>query len=438
MTENKYQNLELPQSQNPRIVIIGGGFAGLALAKKLRDLPFQVVLLDRHNYHTFQPLLYQVATGGLEPDSIAFPLRKIFKGYKNLFFRLASFKKVNPKDKTIDTDLGSLSYDHLVLALGSKTNFFGDKNIIAHSSPMKTVPQALDLRSLILQNLEEANLASSVKGQENLINFVVVGGGPTGVETAGALGELKKHILPNDYPELDIRKMKVYLIEGSPRLLNGMSEQAGKKACKFLEQLDVKVWLNTGVKTYDGKTLELNDTKSIGASTVIWAAGVMGHDIDGLPNEVIARGNRIKVDDFNKVHGFEDIYVLGDLAFMQTPLNPHGHPMVAPVAIQQAKNLGDNFKKQLKNNKLKPFKYFSQGSMATVGRNRAVVDAPGFRFQGVFAWFVWMFVHLLSLAGFRNKMVVFVNWVWNYFSYDRGARLIIRPYKRKTENDKEI
>lgn len=422
--------IDIPETSYPRVVIVGGGFGGIELAKSLKNKEVQVLLIDKHNYHTFQPLLYQVATGGLEPDSIAFPLRKIFKKQANFVFRVAEVTEIVENENVIHTSIGSIKYNFLVIATGSETNYFGNTEIEANSMPMKTIPEALDLRSMILQNFEKALLHNNHDEQEQLMNFVVVGGGPTGVETAGALAELKTHVLHQDYPELDIRRMQINLVEAGPNLLGGMSAQSSEKAEKFLKKLGVTVRLNERVKSYDGKHIELSDRK-IPTSNVIWTAGVKGSTIPGLNADVFSRGNRILVDEFNKVQNTANIFAIGDVAQMQSEGFSNGHPGVAPVAIQQGNLLAKNIVASIAKSELKPFKYFDKGSMATVGRNKAVVDIGKIRFQGIFAWFVWMFVHLLTLVGFRNKIIVFVNWVWNYFSYDRGIRLIIRPYNRK-------
>jgi len=419
-----------------KIVIIGGGFGGIELAKKLKSQNVDIVILDKHNYHTFQPLLYQVATGGLEADSIAFPIRKIFKGQKNLKFRVTEVKKVVPEENKLETTIGDYHYDYLVIATGSTSNFFGQTEISQNAMPMKSIPEALNLRSLILQNLEAAIIANDPEREHELLNFVVVGGGPTGVETAGAIAELKKHVLKNDYPELDLNKVNIYLIEGSPELLGAMSVQAQQKSKAFLEELGVTVYTEARVQGYDGKTLSLVDGRNIGSATVIWSAGVKGVVLDGLNTEVVVRGNRLKVNDINLVEGYQNIFAIGDVAAMITDETPNGHPGVAPAAIQQGKQLAKNLVNIIENKATTPFKYFDKGAMATVGRNRAVVDINKIRFQGIFAWFTWMFVHLMTLVGFRNKLVVFVNWVWSYFSYDRGTRLIIRPFKPYKEYKK--
>jgi NADH dehydrogenase len=426
--------MNIPQTSFPRVVIIGGGFAGLAVAKGLRKQELQIVLIDKHNYHTFQPLLYQVATGGLEPDSIAFPLRKTINDLENYYFRLTEVTNINSEKNIIETAIGNLEYDHLIIATGSKTNFFGSKNIETHAMEMKSVPQSLNIRSLIIENFEEALLTLDLDERKSLMNFVIVGGGPTGVELAGALAEMKKGILPKDYPDLDIRQMQINLIQGSDRLLDAMSVKASKKAEDFLIKLGVNVWKNIFVKDYDGTRVVTNTEETFDAATVIWAAGVYGDTIHGLENScVIERANRFKVDEYNKVVGYNNIYAIGDVAAMQSEKYKFGHPMMAQPAIQQGKLLAKNILADLKGKKKKAFVYNDKGSMATIGRNKAVVDLPKWKFQGVFAWFVWMFVHLFSLIGFRNKIIVFMNWVYNYIRFDRETRLIIRPYKNKNK-----
>lgn len=422
--------MNIPNVEIPRIVIIGGGFGGITLAQSLRHKNAQVVLIDKNNYHTFQPLLYQVATAGLEPDSIAYPLRKLFENQPNLFFRLAEAQRIDTDNNILETSIGPIDFDYLVIASGSDTNFFGLKELEKLSMTMKSVSEALDLRSYILQNFESALLTSDIEEQNSYMNFVLVGAGPTGVELAGALAELKKHVLPKDYPDLDLRRMKINLVEAADKVLPPMSKQASEKALKYLQNLGVNVWLNTAVENYDGETVTIKDGKNFKTKTLIWSAGVKGAVVNGLKEEAIDHG-RIAVDEFNKVKGYKNIFAIGDVALMKTELYPKGHPMVAPVANQQGAHLSNNFKKELKRKPMEPFKYFDKGSMATIGRNRAVVDLHKFRFQGTFAWLVWMFVHLISLVGFRNKIVTFFNWVYNYFIFEKGVRLIIRPYKRK-------
>ncbi|AIZ43742.1 NAD(P)/FAD-dependent oxidoreductase [Cellulophaga baltica] len=423
--------MNIPKSNFPRIIIIGGGFAGISLAKELSKKEVQVLLLDKNNYHTFQPLLYQVSTGGLEPDSIAYPIRKVLKDYPNFFFRLANVEEVVPEKNELITNIGAINYDYLVMATGSETNFFGNKEIEKNGMVMKSIPESLNLRSLILENFEQALLTDDLHMRDALMNFVIVGGGPTGVELAGALAEIKKGILPKDYPDLDTRRVQINLVQSGDRILKEMSEKASQKAEDFLEELGVQVWKNTRVKSYDGKLATTQTELSFEAATLVWAAGVKGAAIKGLDAEaLLIRGNRIKVNEFSQVIGHENIFAVGDVAGMELPDYPCGHPMMAQPAMQQGKNLGKNLTYLLENKPLKPFVYKDKGSMATIGRNKAVVDLDAYKFQGIFAWFVWMFVHLFFLIGFRNRMVVFVNWVYNYVRFDREARLIIRPYKR--------
>ncbi|PCJ93216.1 MAG: FAD-dependent oxidoreductase [Flavobacteriaceae bacterium] len=424
--------MNIPQSSFSRIVIVGGGFGGIALAKKLGRKEVQVVLIDKHNYHTFQPLLYQVSTGGLEPDSIAYPLRKVVKDFPNFFFRLAEVERVATEEKKIITSIGTLEYDYLVMATGSVTNFFGNDQIEKNSMGMKTIPQSLNLRSLILENFEEALLTDDLHERDALMNFVIVGGGPTGVELAGALAEIKKGILPKDYPDLDTRRVQINIIQSGDRILEGMSEKASRKAEDFLEGLGVQVWKGVHVTGYDGKLVKTATDLTFESATLVWAAGVKAVCTKGLDaKELLTYGSRLMVNKFNQVVGTTDIFAIGDVAQMETQDYPKGHPMMAQPAIQQGKCLGDNLIRLLEQKPMKPFVYKDKGSMATVGRNKAVVDLPNFKFQGVFAWFVWMFVHLFFLIGFRNRAVVFVNWVYNYIRFDREARLIIRPFKKK-------
>ncbi len=418
------------QTQFPKVIIIGGGFGGIQLAKKLNKKEVEVLMVDRHNYHTFQPLLYQVATGGLEPDSIAFPLRKVFRSQKNLNFRVADVMQILPEEKKIITDIGDYEYDYLVLATGSETNFFGQNEIEHFSMPMKTVPEALNLRSLILQNLEEALIEEDPQRKKALLTFVCVGGGPTGVETAGALAELRNHVLISDYPELDIKSVRIFLIEGSERILEPFSEEASAKAKEFLEDMGVVVMEKTRVNHYDGQLITYNTDQTIDTKGVIWSAGVKGALIPGIDKAEIVRGGRIRTTNYNQIVGYDNIFAIGDLAYMETKDFPNGHPGVAQTAIQQGKQLGENLLRIINNEKPHDFDYFDKGSMATVGRNKAVVDLKYWKFQGFFAWLTWMFVHLLFLVGFRNKAVTLMNWIINYFSYDRGTRVIIRKFNR--------
>lgn len=425
--------MNIPTSSNPRVVIIGGGFGGLSLAKKLKNKDFQVVLLDKHNYHTFQPLLYQVATGGLESGSIAYPIRKVVQNYTDFYFRLAEVQRIDTQGKKVIADIGTIYFDYLVIATGSKTNFFGNQEIQKNSMAMKTIPQSLNIRSLVLENFEAALLTNDMKEQEALMNFVIVGAGPTGVELAGALAEMKNHVLPKDYPDLDIRKMEINLIQGSGKVLDAMSEKSSAKAYEFLRKLGVEIWLNQHVVDYKDNLVVTKSGKTFHTETVIWTAGVMGATIDGFDQAILQRGNRLKVNEFNQVEGFDSIFAIGDVASMISEQTPMGHPMMAQPAIQQGDLLASNLVRLSQGKALKPFVYNDKGSMATIGRNKAVVDLPKMQFSGVFAWFVWMFIHLISLIGFRNKLVVFWNWVYNYLVFDRQGRLIVRPYKRKNK-----
>ncbi len=425
--------MNIPQSPNPRIVIIGGGFAGIALAKKLRNKHLQVVLLDKHNYHTFQPLLYQVATGGLEAGSIAYPIRKVIQEYRDFYFRLTSVKEIDTINQKVIAEIGDLHYDYLVIATGSKTNYFGNKEIERNVMSMKTIPQSLNIRSLILENFEQAVLTKEQTEKDALINFVLVGAGPTGVELAGALAEMKKAILQKDYPDLDIAKMQINLVQGDDRVLNTMTEKSSIAAEKFLEDLGVKIWKNVRVTNYDGRTITTNSDLTFETATVIWTAGVKGAAIAGLDaSSLVKNVERIRVNHFNQVVGYDNIFAIGDIATMETDKYPQGHPMMAQPAMQQGVLLAENLVQFLNNKPMKPFEYNDKGSMATIGRNLAVVDLPHYHFSGIFAWFVWMFVHLFSLIGFKNKAVVFLNWVYNYIRFDREGRLIIRPFKKKS------
>lgn len=420
----------MPDDSNKpqRIVIVGGGFGGIQLVKSLKNYPeFSVTLIDKNNYHTFQPLLYQVASGGLGSDAIAYPFRKIFRGYRNFKFVMATVEKINHEENTINTSIGIIPYDVLVIATGSETNFYGQVNLVKWCMELKTIPQALDLRSDILEEFERAINTTQPAERTKLLNFVIVGGGPTGIETAGALAEFKKHILPHDYPELPPETMQVNLIEAAPRLLGGMSTEASAKAKEYLEDMGVKVLVNAAVKDYDGQTLTLQNGVTFATTTVLWSAGVKGSLIEGLAPTAIHKNSRYLINPNGTVKGYTNVYALGDTAALLSEEYPNGHPMVAQVAIQMAKNIAHNLK--YKTNKA--FTYSDLGSMATVGRHRAVVDLPFLKFQGRIAWFVWMFIHLMILVSFRNRVIVFVNWLWNYISYERSIRLIVRPFKGK-------
>ena len=424
-------SLNIPDTTKPRVVIIGGGFGGVNLVRKLSEKKFQVVLLDRQNYNGFWPLLYQVATAGLEPDSIAEPLRKMFgKGYQDFHFRLVRVTGVNPTTKTITTLLGDLVYDHLVIATGTKSNFFGNEKVRQFALPLKRMRHALDIRSQILQVFEQANMIKDEVLHQGLLNIVIAGAGPTGVELAGALSEMRKHVLPRDYPGIDFQKMNIYVVEGRDRVLPLMSPQASKKSHQYLHELGIVVKLNTLVKSYDGEVATFSDGNEIQTQTLIWAAGVTGIVLDGLPPETIA-GSRILVNEFNQVIGFENIFAIGDIALMRSKKYPNGHPGIAQPAIQQGTHLARNLNKLFLNKPMKPFSYFDKGTLAIIGRSRAVADLPGnIHLSGFLAWITWVVVHTYYSIGFRNKMVVISNWIYRFFTYQRGNRLIIRPFVR--------
>lgn len=417
----------IPETDRPRVVIVGGGFAGINLAKALRRAPVQVVLLDRNNYHLFQPLLYQVATAGLEPDSIAFPLRGIFKRQKNFYFRMADVKGVSSSDNVLHTNIGDIKYSYLVIATGSNTNFFGNKIIEEHAIGMKSLIEAVQIRNYVLKQFEESLLMNDETAIRPKLNFVMVGGGPTGVELAGAFAELRKYILPKDYPELPLHLMNIYLIEAGPKVLASMSEASSQKTLEGLEFLKVKVMTNVAVKEYDGHTLTLSNGETIVTQSLLWSAGVKGIPIKGIPEDITLPNGRVMVDEVNRMKGSSNIFLIGDIAQQVTDDRyPKGYPMVAQVAMQQGKQLGKNIANELKGKPLRPFKYTDLGSMATIGRNRAVAEFSGIRLSGYIAWIAWMIVHLLNLMGFRNKLVVFINWFYRYFTYDRGTRIIIK------------
>jgi len=421
----------IPATNKKRIVVIGAGFAGLKLCRLLNHEEFQIVLVDKNNYHQFQPLLYQIATSGLEPNTIAFPLRKAFQDKDEIIIRIAELMEVRPESSVIVTSSGEISYDHLVIATGTDTNYFGNDQFKEFAFPMKSIPEALQLRNTILECYEEALVADNEEEKAALMNIIIVGGGPTGVELSGALAEMKKYILPKDYPELDFTQLNIHLVESSSRLLNGMSEQAGEKSKEFLKRLGVKLSIGTGLNEYDGKIAVLSDGRKIPARIVIWAAGVTGKKIKGISEQSYTKGNRLLVDRFNKVNQHENIFALGDIAFMTEEKYPKGHPQVAQVALQQAATLAKNFSLLKKGKEQKEFSYLDKGSMATVGRNLAVADLPKLKFQGFFAWLIWMFVHLMSIVGFKNRIIVLIEWFWGYITYDQSLRLIIKQKTRE-------
>ena len=428
--------MNIPISEYPRVVIVGGGFAGISLAKHLLKEKLQVIMFDRHNYHTFQPLLYQVSTSGLEPDSIAYPLRKVTRESKDGYFRLAEVEEILPNENKIRTSIGELAYDYLVLATGSRTNFFGNKSIEEHAMWMKTIPQALNIRSLILENLEQAVITEDPDERKKLLNFVVAGAGPTGVELCGAIAEVRNYIVARDFRDLDPDEIEIHLIEGLDRVLPPMSEKASSKAEKFLKELGVQIHLNTLVQEYDGSKVTTNkEGLNFNSSTFIWAAGVSGAPVAGLnASALVPKADRYEVNVFNQVEGYENIFAIGDIALMENERYPKGHPMVAQPAIQQGRHLAKNLKRLIKGEKMLAFEYSDKGTMATVGRNKAVVDLGKYRFGGFFAWFIWMFIHLYFLVGFRNRLITFFNWVYNYINFDKASRLIIRPFKSNKKN----
>jgi NADH dehydrogenase len=418
-------SLNIPDTSRRRLVVVGAGFAGLKLVEKLKGSDFQIVLIDRNNFHQFQPLFYQVATAGLEPSAIAFPLRRMFQKSHQVIIRLTEVINISVETKTILTTAGDLTYDVLVVATGAATNFFGMEQLAERAFGMKTVGEALGIRNTILKNYELALISGSEQERNALMNIVIVGGGPTGVELSGALADMRKYVLPKDYPDLDFNHMQIFLVEASPKLLNGMSEKSSAKAADFLRELGVNVLTNKQVTGYANNVVQLKNGGTLDSATVIWAAGVTGAPPEGFNADHIGKGHRLLVDAFNRMKAMEDVYAIGDIALMDGPDYPMGHPQVAQVALQQAKILASNLRKKDQNN-WKPFIYNDRGSMATIGRNKAVVDLPLLKFQGFFAWFVWMFVHLISIIGVKNKLFVFINWIWNYVTYDQSLRLIIR------------
>lgn len=431
----KIQNI--PQPNYKRVIIVGGGFAGLKLARSLFRSPYQIVLLDQNNYHQFQPLLYQVATAGLEPSAISFPFRRFLQKYERAHFRIAKLEKVIPDQNEIQTDIGSLEYDYLVLATGLKTNYFGMKDVEKNALPMKSVSDALLMRNTILHSYEKALNDENLQSRKAHLNIVVVGGGPTGVELAGALAEMKKFILPKDYPELDFNLMSIYLFEAGPGLLASMSEQSSEKAKIFLEKLGVIVRTDAMVKDYDGTHVILSDGTKHLTYNLIWTAGVTAGIFEGIPKSVIGKGNRIIVNEFNRVKNLENVFAIGDIAMMTTAKYENGHPQMAQAAMQQALNLGDNLKRLASGKSLVNFHYHDKGSLATIGRYLAVADLGKFKFQGFFAWLLWSLVHVMSLIGVKNKLLVLMDWSWSYLTYDPALRLMIKPSEKrnKTAND---
>ncbi len=429
-----------------KVVIIGGGFGGLKLARSLNNKAgFEIYLLDKYNYHQFQPLFYQVATAGLDPSNISFPLRKVFHKSNNVHFRMAEVTEIISaenlpagRQSKVLTNIGEFNYDVLVLATGADTNFFGNQHLIENAFPMKSTVEAVQLRHRLIQNFEDALSAKDETELNRLMTIVIVGGGPTGVELSGAIADMRRFVLPKDYPELDFNKMKIYLLEGSPKTLGAMSEKSSNDSCNYLHKLGVIVHTDTVVKDYDGKTVTLQNADPIDSAMVIWAAGIKGNVPAGINKELIVRGNRIKVDRMNKVLDFENIYAIGDVAYMETERYPHGHPQVASVAIQQGKLLAYNLRRmEMKSPHVEEFEYHDKGTMATVGRNLAVVDIPKpkLHVKGFLAWMMWMGLHLVLLLGVKNRFAVFSNWVYNYITYDQNLRLIFKEFYRPKKEE---
>lgn len=429
--------MKAANTNRQRIIILGAGFGGLKLARKLNGSDYEVYLIDKHNYHQFQPLMYQVATARLEPSSISFPLRKVFQYSKNVNIRIAEISRVDTDRKILYTSIGELTYDHLVIALGCTTNYFGNTRIESYSFPMKSVPQAMALRNRILQTFEDTIDAGDDERQ-SLLNFVIVGGGPTGVELAGAMAEMKKNILPKDYPGTDFSRLSIFLLEGSPHTLNVMSEAAKVKSQQYLEDLGVKVMTGTVVEDYDGTTVKLKGGQTIATKNVIWAAGVTGNTLAGIPASSMVRGNRLQTNRYGEVEGLNGVYAVGDIAYMPTPKYPNGHPQLANVALVQAVSLAQNFRNISKGKPKSEFEYKNKGTMATVGKRKAVVDLPGFSFQGLLAWFTWMFVHLMLILSVKNRLFIFLNWMMSYFANDSTLRLMLKADTKTEPRDTEL
>ncbi|MBN8821798.1 MULTISPECIES: NAD(P)/FAD-dependent oxidoreductase [unclassified Spirosoma] len=421
-------NPNIPQTDRKRVVIVGAGFGGLKLARKLSHRKeFQVVLINKQNYHEFQPLYYQVATAGLEANSILFPLRAVFGGCKNVHIRVTTVTGIRTADKTVDTELGPVTYDYLVMATGADTNFFNQQNIIEKGLSMKSVSEAIALRNRMLQNFEDALSVETQDEREGLMDVVVVGGGPTGVELCGTLAEMRRTVLPVDYPELDFKMMDIFLIESGGELLGPMSVQSQEHSLNYLQELGVIVKLNTRVKDFDGRIVTMNDGSTLRTNNLIWAAGVKANPLAGLPPDVLGRGGRVLVNRYSQVQGFTDIFAIGDVALMTEEKWPNGHPQVAQPAIQQGRHLAKNLLHWVRNEQPEAFTYNDLGTMATIGRGLAVVDLPYLKFQGFFAWLTWLFVHLMSIVGVKNRLFIFLNWMVNYLTYSNSLRLIIKP-----------
>jgi NADH:ubiquinone reductase (H+-translocating) len=411
-------------SEKKKLVVVGAGFAGLQFTRGLDEELFEVMLIDKLNHHQFQPLFYQVATSQIEPSSISFPLRNIFKNKKNVQIRLAEVLKLNRDENNVLTTIGTFPYDFLIIAVGCTSNFFGNSNIRKNALTLKSTYDAIKIRNHILRTFEKISSANEAE-KKSYLNLVIVGAGPTGVELSGAFAEIKKNILPRDYHGTDFSKFKIFLIEGSKYTLSSMSAGAKETSRKYLDQLGVIVITETFVKDYDGLRLSLSTGEFIETKTVIWAAGVTGNKPEGFADESYAPGNRLRVDRINKVAGTANIFAIGDIAYMETTHYPHGHPQVANVAINQAKLLASKLKRQINSQATRDFEYKDLGTMATIGRNKAVVDFPFIHFTGYFAWLVWMFLHLMLILSVKNKLIIFINWAWTYITKDSSLRLIL-------------
>ena len=436
-------SINIPQSSLPRVVIAGGGFGGLKLAQELDSRHFQVILIDHHNYHQFPPLIYQVASSGLEPSSIAFPFRSALRKKKGFVFRLAEVQGVAPERNLLLTSVGEVKYDYLILACGGTTNFFGNDQSARHSLPMKTLYESMNLRDVLLQNIEKALVSDDEERRNALLTVAIVGGGPSGVEIAGALAEMKRYVLPKDYPYLDSSLFRIHLLDASPRLLQAMSERSSETAARGLREMGVEIHTGTMVSDYDGKTLRLSDGSEMKTRTVIWVSGIVANAVEGIQAEALGRGRRILVDEYNEVKGLTNVFAIGDQCLMTADPNyPNGHPQLAQVAIQQARLLARNLRARQEGKPLSPFHYKDLGSMATIGRNRAVAEIGGAKWGGFTAWMLWLVVHLRSILSVRNKVIVLLNWIWNYVTYDRSLRLILKrnipvePYHQREQRER--
>lgn len=421
-------SINIQRNQKKRVVIVGGGLGGLRLAEDLYGSGMQVVLIDKNNFHQFPPLIYQIASAGIDPSSISFPFRQIFRKRKDFYFRMAEARMVDTEKKILQTSIGKIDYDYLVLAAGATTNFFGNKNIEEWAIPMKTVPEAMGLRNALLSNLERALTCATEEERQELLNVVIVGGGATGVEIAGALAEMRRYVIPYDYPDMDSSLMHIYLIEAGDRLLAGLSQESSQKAYEFLKSMGVDIQFGKMVTDYRDHKVIMKDGTEIPTRTFLWVSGIRANAMPGIDESHLGRGFRFKVDEYNRIPGVEDVFVIGDQCLQTSDAAyPNGHPQVAQVAIQQAKNLAKNLKlinQGADSSALTAFHYKNLGSMATIGRNKAVVEIGKFRSQGFFAWVLWLVVHLRSILGVKNKMMVLLNWLWKYVSYNDSIRMI--------------